>query len=388
MLRERRLFGHGRIVCGASRALRRRAMARRRRDSAWSSRNGAACCRCASTEPGRRRTAPARRSPDRCGTRSSRHSRGCRPRGAARCSCSGSAAAARRAWCARSRRECRVVGVESSAEVLDAARRWFELDALGVEVVHDCARALPAPLPRALRPRDRGRLRGRGARGAQARLAARARPRGGGAPACAAAVSSSPTRSTRRATSRARCATLFPASVRIDIEGYDNADRRRRPGSLSALGLRAAAAAHPLLRETLPQLSFRTSAPANLLDCSNGSVLAAHGRIAAAAATLAWACDRGEPAPVSAPAQSTDATVVAGRARGCLRSASPKTARPHRSAAASRRRRRQKPPRDVEAAVAAPASEHPSLDSADARARSGADARSASNRRSSSTPSI
>jgi hypothetical protein len=52
--------------------------------------------------------------------------------------------------------------------------------------------------------------------------------------------------------------TLFPASVRIAIEDYENAIVVGGPGSLSALGLRAAAAAHPLLRETLPQLSFRT----------------------------------------------------------------------------------------------------------------------------------
>src|SRR2546427_120963 len=51
---------------------------------------------------------------------------------------------------------------------------------------------------------------------------------------------------------------LFPASVRIAIEGYDNAIVVGGPGSLSALGLRAAAAADPLLRETLPRLSFRT----------------------------------------------------------------------------------------------------------------------------------
>ena len=34
----------------------------------------------------------------------------------------------------------RIVGVERSAEVIRAARRWFDLDALGVEVVRDDAR--------------------------------------------------------------------------------------------------------------------------------------------------------------------------------------------------------------------------------------------------------
>ena len=155
--------------------------------------------------------------------------------------------------------ECRVVGVEASAEVIDAARRWFELDALEIEVVHDCARHylrrcrarfdlviedvfvgegravhkpdwLPAPgLPSAARLLHRGGLLVSNALD-EARDVARAM-RG-----------------------------LFPASVRIGIEDYDNAVFVGGPGPLTAGGLRAAAAAHPLLRETLPQLSFRTSA--------------------------------------------------------------------------------------------------------------------------------
>jgi len=56
---------------------------------------------------------------------------------------------------------------------------------------------------------------------------------------------------------------LFPGSVRIGIEGYDNSIVVGGPGSLSALGLRAAVAAHPLLRETLSRLSFRTCAAPN-----------------------------------------------------------------------------------------------------------------------------
>ena len=152
----------------------------------------------------------------------------------------------------------RVVGVESSAEVLDAARRWFELDALGVEVVHGCARQY-------LR-RSRARFdlviedvfvgEGRAVHkpdwlpapglAAAARLVHR-----GGLLVCNALDEAPEVTRTLRA--------LFPASVRIGIEGYDNAIVVGGPGSLSAVGLRAAAAAHPLLRETLPQLSFRTS---------------------------------------------------------------------------------------------------------------------------------
>jgi spermidine synthase len=156
---------------------------------------------------------------------------------------------------------CRVVGVESSGEVIDAARRWLELDALDVEVVHGCARQylrrcrarfdlviedvfvgegravhkpdwLPAPgLPSAARLLHRGGLLVSNALD-EARDVARA------------------------------VRALFPASVRIGIEGYDNAVIVGGPGPLSATGLRAAAAAHPLLRETMPRLSFRTNSVA------------------------------------------------------------------------------------------------------------------------------
>ncbi len=154
-------------------------------------------------------------------------------------------------------RHSRVVGVESSAEVLHAARRWFELDALGVEVVHGCARQY-------LR-RCRARFdlviedvfvgEGRSVRkpdwlpapglAAAARLVHR-----GGLLVCNALDEARDVSRTVR--------SLFPASVRIGIEGFDNAIVVGGPGSLSALGLRAAAAAEPLLRETLPRLSFRT----------------------------------------------------------------------------------------------------------------------------------
>ncbi len=152
---------------------------------------------------------------------------------------------------------CRVVGVESSAEVLRVARRWFDLDALDVEVVHGCARQY-------LR-RCRARFdvviedvfigTGRAVRkpewlpdpglAAAARLVHR-----GGLLVCNA-IDEAPevSRSLR---------SLFPALVRIGVEGYDNVVVVGGPSALSAHGLRAAAAAHPLLRETLPHLSFRT----------------------------------------------------------------------------------------------------------------------------------
>jgi len=156
--------------------------------------------------------------------------------------------------------ECRVVGVESSAEVIDAARRWFELDGLGIEVVHDCARHF-------LR-RCRARFdlviedvfvgEGRAVHKpdwlpAPGLAAAARRVRRGGLLVSNSLDEARDVARTVRA--------LFPASVRIGIEGFDNAVVVGGPGSLSARGLRAAADAHPLLRETLPQLSFRTSGP-------------------------------------------------------------------------------------------------------------------------------
>jgi len=153
--------------------------------------------------------------------------------------------------------ECRVVGVESSGEVIAAARRWFELDRLGIEVVHDCARHF-------LR-RCRARFdlviedvfvgEGRAVHKPDwlpapglADAARRVR-RGGLLVSNALDEARDVARTVRE---------LFPASVRIGIDGFDNAVVVGGPGSLSARGLRAAAESHPLLRETLPQLTFRT----------------------------------------------------------------------------------------------------------------------------------
>lgn len=158
--------------------------------------------------------------------------------------------------------ECRVVGVESSAEVIAAARRHFALDALEIEVVHDCARHFL----RRCRARfdlviedvfvGEGRAVHKPEWLPEPGLAAAARcVRGGGL------LVSNALDEVRDVVRTVR--ELFPASVRIAIEGYDNSIVVGGPGSLSAPGLRAAAAAHPLLRETLPRLSFRTRAPAN-----------------------------------------------------------------------------------------------------------------------------
>ena len=113
-----------------------------------------------------------------------------------------------------------------------------------------------------------------------------------GAPACAAAACSSSNALDEAPRRRAHaCARCSRASVRIGIEGYDNAIVVGGPGSLSALGLRAAAAAHPLLRETLPRLSFRTVASRSHASgdgsASRRAWIARGGRLARAAAARA-----------------------------------------------------------------------------------------------------
>ncbi len=165
----------------------------------------------------------------------------------------GSAARVVRALAPRAR----ILGVERSAEVVRAARRHLGLGALGVEVVVADAKAF---LERA-----RGRFdlvledvfvgRGRAVRKPDwlpapgLALAARRVARGGllatnaldDAPAAARAL-----------------AGLFPARVRIAIDGWDNEILAAGPRSLDAPGLRAAVAADPLLAPTLRRLALRT----------------------------------------------------------------------------------------------------------------------------------
>jgi spermidine synthase len=151
----------------------------------------------------------------------------------------------------------RIVGVERDREVLRAARRWFDLDAIRAEVIRADARAwlagargsfdavledvfvgegeavhkpdwLPRPGLEQLR-----RLVAPGGL-----LASNALDE---APAVAGAL-----------------AALFPAVARIDVADYDNRILVGGPAPLGAATLRAAAAASPVLRAALPRLSFRT----------------------------------------------------------------------------------------------------------------------------------
>lgn len=152
-----------------------------------------------------------------------------------------------------------IVGVESNGEVLRAARRWLDLDELGVEVVEADARAY---LTRARRRYDLvvedvfvGRGRGvrkpdwlprPGLELARARLAP-----GGLLVANTLDDSRDVAAELRR---------LFQARLAIGVEDYDNRIfvAGRRP--LSAHVLRAALCADPVLRVSVPRLSLRTLA--------------------------------------------------------------------------------------------------------------------------------
>jgi spermidine synthase len=150
----------------------------------------------------------------------------------------------------------RIVGVEWNAEVIRAARRWFDLDALGVEIVQEDARryltrcrarfdvviddvfigsARTVRKPRWLI--DTG-------------LAAAARRLLPGGLLVANSIDESP------AVARA-LREQFPQLLQVTLSDYDNRILVGGPRGLSGGGLRAAVAASPVLREVLPQMSFR-----------------------------------------------------------------------------------------------------------------------------------
>lgn len=165
----------------------------------------------------------------------------------------GSAARVVRALAPRAR----IVGVEIDPSVVRLARRWFDLDALGIEVVVEDARAYlercegrfdavledvfigtgrdavkPEWLPQPGLARAAGCLARRGI------LASNALDE---APAVSAAM-----------------ARLFASVVRIEVDDYDNRIFVGSSGALTGSGLRRAVAAAPVLAPTLRRLSFRS----------------------------------------------------------------------------------------------------------------------------------
>jgi spermidine synthase len=149
-----------------------------------------------------------------------------------------------------------IVGVEIDPGVVRAARRWFELDALGVEVVvEDAARFL-----RRTRARfdavledvfmgEARRLRKPPGFPLPALDHVRRILRPGGIAVCNTLDES--------AEVRAALAERFQSLARVEIDDYDNQIFVASDGALSAAGLRDAVARDAVLGPSLSALSFR-----------------------------------------------------------------------------------------------------------------------------------
>jgi spermidine synthase len=151
----------------------------------------------------------------------------------------------------------RIVGVEIDPSVVRLARRWFDLDALGIEVVIDdartylerCRRRFDAVLEDvfvgtgrdAVKPEwlpQPGLARAAACLARSGILASNALDE---APAVSAAMGD-----------------LFSSVVRIEIDDYDNQIFVGSSRVLTGRGLRRAVAATPVLAPTLRCLSFRS----------------------------------------------------------------------------------------------------------------------------------
>jgi len=153
--------------------------------------------------------------------------------------------------------KARIVGVERGAEVLRVARRHFDLDALGLEVVCDDAQhyLFETRWRFDLIVEDIFVGHGRAVRKPAwlpapglARAASRLAPGG-------LLVSNAIDESV--AVTRALGA-LCPRVLGIDIEGYDNRVLVGTPRALTARTLRSAVARNRLMAPALPRLRFRT----------------------------------------------------------------------------------------------------------------------------------
>ena len=155
----------------------------------------------------------------------------------------------------------RIVGIEKSREVLDAARRWLDLDSLGVEVVVGDARSWLARTRRRFDVVIEDIFVGRGravhkpdwlpAPGLE--LAARRLRPGGLLVSNTIDESAAVARELRR---------LFPHAVGIEVEDFDNRVLVAARTKLSGQALRDAVRAEPVFAATLPRLRFRTLARA------------------------------------------------------------------------------------------------------------------------------
>jgi spermidine synthase len=150
----------------------------------------------------------------------------------------------------------RIVGVEIDPAVVRAARRWFDLDALGLEVVTDDAARFLARTRRRFDAvledvfvGDARRLRKPPGFPLPALDHVKRVLRPGGVAVCNTLDES--------AAVRAALAGRFRHLARIEIDDYDNRIFVASDGPLSAAGLRDAVAADPVLGPSLCALSFR-----------------------------------------------------------------------------------------------------------------------------------
>jgi spermidine synthase len=153
----------------------------------------------------------------------------------------------------------RIVGVERDREVLRAARRWFDLDALGLELRCDDARDYLVGERRRfdLIVEDVFVGRGRAARKPGwlpepgLRLAVGRLTPGG------VLVANS---LDEAAAVLGRLTALLPHCIELRIEGFDNRIVAASDRALDARRLRRALARDPVLAATLPRLRLRTAA--------------------------------------------------------------------------------------------------------------------------------
>jgi spermidine synthase len=152
-----------------------------------------------------------------------------------------------------------IVGVERDQRVLRAARRWFDLDDLGVRVVEADAllylrrakRRFDAVLEDVFVGRGRAVHKPAWLPAPGLELAARRLARGGVLASNGLDEFDSVAREMRR---------LFPATLRIGVEGYDNRIAVGSTRQLDARRLRSSVAADATLAPTAARLSFRTGA--------------------------------------------------------------------------------------------------------------------------------
>ena len=150
----------------------------------------------------------------------------------------------------------RIVGVEIDPSVVRAARRWFDLDTLGIEVVVDDAARYLAGTRRRFDAvledvfmGDRRRLRKPPGFPLPALDHVKRVLRPGGIAVCNTLDESSAV--------RVALAARFRHLARVAIDDYDNQIFVASDGPLSAAALRDAVAADPVLAPSLRALSFR-----------------------------------------------------------------------------------------------------------------------------------